>query len=71
MTNIVALKAANNALWQIAKILPSRQAEVAKVAARLCAPDAKARYHAISAAIGVRWFVIAVIRSAARTGTIS
>ncbi len=61
MTNLIALKAANAALWKIAKILPSRQAEVSKVAARLCAPEAKARYQAIEAATGVPWFIIAVI----------
>jgi lysozyme family protein len=61
MTNLVALKGANEALWKIAKILPSRQTEVTKVAERLCAPEAKARYQAISDATGVPWFVIAVI----------
>jgi len=61
MTNLVALKAANAALWKIAKILPSRQAEVTKVAERLVAPTAKVRYQAIEAATGVPWFVIAVI----------
>lgn len=61
MTNLVALKATNQALWNIAKILPSRQAEVAKVAARLCASEAKARYEEIEKATDVPWFVIAVI----------
>ncbi len=61
MTNLVALKAANEALWKIAKVLPSRQVEVNKVAERLCATEAKARYEAISATTGVPWFVIAVI----------
>lgn len=61
MTNLVALKGANDALWKVAKILPSRQAEVDKVAARLCAPEAKARYQEIEKATGVPWFVIAVI----------
>jgi lysozyme family protein len=61
MTNIVALKAANAALWPIAKILPKRQHEVDEVAARLVAPAAKARYQAIEAATGVPWFVVAVI----------
>jgi lysozyme family protein len=61
MTNLVALKAANAALWNIAKILPSRESEVDKVAARLCATEVKARYQAISQTTGVPWFVIAVI----------
>lgn len=61
MTNLVALIAANEALWKIAKILPSRAAEVHAVAERLCAPAAKARYELISQATGVPWFVIAVI----------
>lgn len=61
MANLIALTAANEALWKIAKILPSRQAEVDKVAVRLCAPEAKTRYEAISSATGVPWFIIAVI----------
>jgi lysozyme family protein len=61
MTNIVALKAANEALWKIAKILPGRLHEVNAVAAKLAAPAAKARYQAIEAATGVPWFVTAVI----------
>lgn len=61
MTNLIALKAANAALWKIAKILPSRSAEVHAVSERLCAPAAKARYEAISVTTGVPWFVIAVI----------
>jgi lysozyme family protein len=61
MTNLIALKAANTALWKVAKILPSRQAEVHAVVERLCAPEAKVRYEAISAVTGVPWFIIAVI----------
>lgn len=61
MTNLIALKAANAALWNVAKILPSRLAEVNEVAVRLCAADAKVRYQAIEAATGVPWFIIAVI----------
>jgi lysozyme family protein len=61
MNNFVGLTAANEALWKIAKILPSRQAEVTAVAKRLCAAEAKTRYQAISAATGVPWFIIAVI----------
>lgn len=61
MANLIALKAANEALWKVAKILPSREAEVDRVATRLCTPEAKARYELISQATGVPWFVIAVI----------
>ena len=47
MANLVALTAANQALWNIAKILPSRLIEVDSVAKRLCAVEAKARYQEI------------------------
>ena len=61
MTDIPALIARNEALWAKAKILPNRLTEVQKVAARLCAPTAKARYQEITNATGVPWFIIAVI----------
>lgn len=61
MTNLIALTAANEALWKIAKILPSRLAEVNRVAVRLCAPAAKSRYQEIALTTGVPWFIIAVI----------
>lgn len=61
MANLVALTAANQALWNIAKILPSRLIEVDSVAKRLCAVEAKARYQEIEKTTGVPWFVIAVI----------
>ena len=61
MTNITAIIAKNAALWEKAHILPSRAGEVNRVAVRLTAPTAKARYQAIEAATGVPWFVIAVI----------
>lgn len=61
MTNIPALKIKYAGLFAKAHILPARQAEVAKVAARLVAPAAKSRYQVISEATGVPWFVIAVI----------
>lgn len=61
MTNIPALIADCAKRWPIAKITPSRLAEVNKVAARLVAPAAKSRYVAISTATGVPWFVIAII----------
>jgi len=61
MANIPALIAKYGALWEKAKILPARAKEVAAVAARLVAPDAKGRYQLISTATGVPWWVIAVI----------
>lgn len=61
MTTIVALKAKYAALFEKAQILPARLNEVNKVAARLTAPDAKARYQVISQTTEVPWFVIAVI----------
>jgi lysozyme family protein len=61
MTDLVALKASNETLWKVVKILPSRLAEVNKVAVRLCGASAKARYQEIEKATGVPWFVIAVI----------
>lgn len=61
MTNIPALTVKYAALFEKARILPSRQAEVDRVARRLCASEAKARYQVISATTGVPWFVIAVI----------
>ena len=56
-----AIIAKNAALWKIAKVLPNRLNEVTKVASRLVAPSAKARYQLITAASGVPWFIIAVI----------
>jgi lysozyme family protein len=61
MTNIPALIAKNEDLWAKTEILPARMLQVNHIAARLCAPMAKARYQEISKATGVPWFVIAVI----------
>lgn len=61
MTNIAAITADCARRWPIAKITPSRLNEVMATAKRLAAPEAKARYVAISAATGVPWFIIAVI----------
>ena len=62
MTSIIpSLIVKNEGLWAKAKILPSRAAEVNRVADRLCAPQAKARYQEISKTTGVPWFIIAVI----------
>lgn len=61
MPNLVALTAANAALWKVAKILPSRLKEVNGVAVRLCAASAKSRYQEIEKSTGVPWFIIAVI----------
>ncbi|MGY3527289.1 hypothetical protein [Bradyrhizobium sp. USDA 4452] len=56
MTDLNALKAANAARWQKAKLTRN----FSGVAARLVAPTAKARYQAVSAKTGVPWFFIAV-----------
>lgn len=64
MTNLAAITAENARLWSIARIVPSRQAQVTAVATRLAAPSAKFRYQAVSQAVwGTpdRWPVVAVI----------
>jgi lysozyme family protein len=64
LTNIVAITAANAKRWQVAKIVPKRQAEVNGVVVRLVAPAAKARYQEVSKAVWAtpgRWPVVAVI----------
>jgi lysozyme family protein len=58
---IPQLIALNAARWVRCVILPARQAEVNKVAARLIASQAKAVYQALALATGVPWWVIAVI----------
>lgn len=57
MTDLVALKAANEKRWVNAKL--TRNFSVA--ANHLIAPDAKTRYQAVAAKTGVPWPVIAVI----------
>src|ERR1700731_3762935 len=59
MTDIVALKAANARRWANAQL--QRRATFISVAQHLVAPNAKQRYHAVSAKTGVPWFAIAVI----------
>jgi lysozyme family protein len=64
VTNLVALRALNAERWARCAILPNRQAEVDAVARKLCAPDAKLRYQAISQAVWGKpdlWFGVAVI----------
>lgn len=61
MTNIPRLISSNTARWESAKITRSRLAEVAHVAQRLVAPNAKTSYLALENATGVPWWVIAVI----------
>lgn len=58
MTDLNALKAANAKRWAVAKI--TRAASFSNVAKHLTAPDAKARYLAVSARTGVPWPFIAV-----------
>src|SRR6266849_1812891 len=56
MTDIVALKAANAKRWANARLTRN----FSSVAKHLTAPDAKARYQAVSAKTGVPWPFIAV-----------
>lgn len=58
MVDITALKAANAKRWANAKLTRS----FAATAERLVAPQAKAKFMALSAATKVPWFVIAVIK---------
>lgn len=60
MTDLVALKQANESRWAHARITRG-SGTLASVAARLIATDAKRRYLAVAARTGVPWFVIAVI----------
>jgi lysozyme family protein len=58
MTDLNALKSANAKRWANAKL--TRTASFTAVAKHLAAPDAKARYQAVSAKSGVPWPFIAV-----------
>jgi len=44
MTNIIAITAENERLWQTGNIMPKRQAKVNSLVVRLTAPSAKLRY---------------------------
>jgi lysozyme family protein len=57
MTDLVALKAANEKRWVAAKVIRN----FAGIAGRLVAPEAKARYQSVSFETGVPWPIIAVI----------
>jgi lysozyme family protein len=57
MTNLLALKAANEKRWENAKLIRDFSA----VVKYLIAPTAKTRYQAVSVRTGVPWGVIAVI----------
>jgi lysozyme family protein len=56
MTDLIALKAANERRWQNAKLTRN----FSSVAKHLVASDAKVRYRAVSAKTGVPWAFIAV-----------
>lgn len=58
MTNLIALKATEEARWKAAQII--RGPAFAAVAKRLVDPAAKARYVSVSIATGVPWAFIAV-----------
>jgi lysozyme family protein len=59
MTNLVALKAAEQTRWKAAKVI--RGPVFSAVAKRLVAADAKARYVDVSRLTGVVWPFIAVV----------
>ncbi len=61
MIDLVKLKAANVARWTAMHVEPALGATFDRVAARLTAPAAKARYEIVTAQTGVPWFVVAVI----------
>ena len=61
MIDLVKLKAANVARWTAMHVEPALGATFDRVAARLTAPAAKARYEIVTAQTGVRRFVVAVI----------
>jgi lysozyme family protein len=61
MADIVALIRANETRWAKCAIAPARAHEVAEVAHRLVAADAKRQYLEIQQDTGVPWWVIAVI----------
>ncbi len=57
MTDLVAIKAANDKRWANARLLRN----FAAVGRRLVAPEAKARYERVAARTGVPWTIIAVV----------
>ena len=59
MTDLIALKVANEKRWADVKLL--RAGSFSSVAKHLAGSDVKARYQMVSAKTGVPWFVIAVI----------
>lgn len=61
MTDIAVLIAKNEARWHAMHMRADRIAAFDATAKRLCAPDARSRYSAISFATGVPWWVVAVI----------
>jgi lysozyme family protein len=60
MTDLAKLRAANEARWAAMRVTGAVTA-IDATARRLVAPDAKARYQAVTARTGVPWFIIAVI----------
>ncbi|MFZ0608951.1 MAG: hypothetical protein WAM75_14895 [Xanthobacteraceae bacterium] len=61
MIDLAKLKAANATRWLAMRTDPALTPAFARVAARLAASAAKARYAIVSAETGVPWFVVAVI----------
>ncbi len=61
MIDLAKLKAANAERWSAMRTDPALTPAFARVAARLGAAAAKARYVIVAADTGVPWFVVAVI----------
>jgi lysozyme family protein len=61
MVDIASLKKTNAARWQAMQVTPALEPVIDKVAQRLVAQSAKARYQDVSKKTSVPWFVIAVI----------
>lgn len=61
MAAIAALIAANARRWQAMRVHAELVATIDRVAHRLGAPDAKARYAHVAAQTNVPWFIVAVI----------
>lgn len=61
MIDLATLKTANAARWSAMHADPALMPAFARIAARLAAPAARARYAIVATETGVPWFVIAVI----------
>lgn len=69
MADIKKLIALNEARWRSMAINTAKVSQIDKVATRLTAPAAKARYVAVQNRTGVPWWVIAVIHEREASGS--